>query len=119
MVNLAVELNGQPPVQVYVKSCREYRIILRSIDLGSTEILSSYEELSDYNKVGSPFSIPKAALALTGFTPEFSGETYPNLESQLRALGGGYSCRFGAWYQFCVSCYCAWCVVGFLRIEMG
>lgn len=89
VVNLAVELNGQPPVQVYVKSCREYRIILRSIDLGSTEILSSYEELSDYNKVGSPFSIPKAALALTGFTPEFSGETYPNLESQLRALGGG------------------------------
>lgn len=89
VVNLAVELNGQPPIQVYVKPCKEYKIVLRSIDLGSTVLLTTYEELSDYDRVGNPFSIPKAALALCGFLPEFSCEFYPNLESRLKALGGG------------------------------
>lgn len=89
VVNLAVELNGQPPIQVYVKPCREYKIILRSIDLGSAEVLTTYGELSDYNKVGSPFSIPKAALALCGFLPDFCGEAHTDLESQLRAQGCG------------------------------
>ena len=30
VVNIAIELNGQPPLQVYVKPCKEYKIILRS-----------------------------------------------------------------------------------------
>jgi len=67
VVNLAIELNGQPPLQVFVKSCREPHIVLRSIDLGATEVIDTLEQLLDYNKVGSPFSIPKAALVLSGF----------------------------------------------------
>ena len=39
--------------------------------------------------VGSPFSIPKAALALSGFVPQFCRERYDSLEQQLRAFGGG------------------------------
>ena len=35
VVNLAIELNGQPPLQVYVKPCKEYHITLRSIDMGA------------------------------------------------------------------------------------
>ena len=31
VVNLAIELNGQPPLQVYVKPCKEYHITLRSV----------------------------------------------------------------------------------------
>ena len=69
VVNLAIELNGQPPLQAYVKPCREPHVVLRSIDLGATEVIDTYEQLLDYNKVGSPFSIPKAALVLAGFTP--------------------------------------------------
>ena len=42
VVNLAIELNGQPPLQVYVKPSREHRIILRSIDLGAMEVVSTY-----------------------------------------------------------------------------
>jgi hypothetical protein len=72
VVNLAVELNGQPPLQVYVKPCQEHHILLRSIDLGAAETVTTFEELRDYKKIGSPFSIPKAALALCGFIPEFS-----------------------------------------------
>lgn len=89
VVNVAIELNGQPPLQVYVKPTREFRIILRSIDIGAMECISTWDELRDFNKVGSPFSIPKAALALAGFIPEFSAGRYVSLEEQLKAFGCG------------------------------
>ena len=89
VVNLAIELNGQPPLQVYVKPCKEYHITLRSIDMGAMEVIRNYEELQDYKKVGSPFSIPKAALTLAGFAPAFSTESYPSLAKQLEAFGSG------------------------------
>ena len=89
VVNLAIELNSQQPLQAYVKISPQPHIILRSIDLGATEVVTTYEELMQYNKVGSPFSIPKAALALAGFTPQFSREQFSSLEEQLRAFGGG------------------------------
>lgn len=89
VVNVAIELNGQPPLQVYIKLSDTHKIILRSIDLGAMEVISSWDELRDYNKVGSPFSIPKAALALAGFVPEFSAEAYASLDVQLEAFGSG------------------------------
>ena len=89
VVNLAIELNGQPPLQVYVKPCKEYPITLRSIDMGAMEVIRNYEELQDYKKVGSPFSIPKAALTLAGFAPAFSTESYPSLAKQLEDFGSG------------------------------
>jgi hypothetical protein len=64
-----------------VKPSKEYRITLRSIDLGAMEVVSTYEELQDYRKVGSPFSIPKAALVLAGFHPDFSTERFASLEA--------------------------------------
>ena len=89
VVNIAIELNGQPPLQVYIKPSKDYRITLRSIDLGAAEKLSTYEELQQFNKVGSPFSIPKAALALAGFLPEFCAQKYLSLEEQLKDFGSG------------------------------
>ena len=89
VVNLAIELNGQPPLQTYVKPCADPRIILRSIDLGASEVVETYEQLQQFNKVGSPFSIPKAALALAGFLPQFSVNRYPSLKAQLEAFGCG------------------------------
>ena len=89
VVNLAIELNGQPPLQVYVKPCRELHIVMRSIDMGAREVVTTYEELQDYKKIGSPFSIPKAALALAGFVPGFSDERYSSLQEQLKAFGAG------------------------------
>lgn len=89
VVNLAIELNGQPPLQAYVRPCKEWHIVLRSIDLGAVEEVHSYEELADFKHVGSPFSIPKAALALAGFLPQFSDEAYSSLEQQLQSFGCG------------------------------
>ena len=89
VVNIAIELNGQPPLQAFVKSCSEPHIVLRSIDLGAMEIVGTYEQLSAYNKVGSPFSIPKAALALAGFLPGFCQQSYSTLRQQLQDFGSG------------------------------
>ena len=89
VVNLAIELNGQPPLQTYVRPCKEPHIVLRSIDLGAVEEVRTYEQLADMRHVGSPFSIPKAALVLAGFQPGYSTDTYPTLESQLKDFGCG------------------------------
>ena len=89
VVNIAIELNGQPPLQVYIKPCAEHRIVLRSIDMGAMEVVNTFEELQSYCMIGSPFSIPKAALALAGFVPAFSETAYPSLEKQLEAFGTG------------------------------
>ncbi len=89
VVNAAIELNGQPPLQVYVKPCSEPKVICRSIDLGAMEEITTYDELRLFNKVGSPFSIPKAALALAGFLPEFCAERFASLREQLQAFGCG------------------------------
>ena len=89
VVNIAIELNGQPPLQVYVKPSKEYQIVLRSIDLGAIEIVKTYDELAHFTQVGSPFSIPKAALVLAGFQPGFSKATYASLEEQLKEFGSG------------------------------
>ena len=89
VVNLAIELNGQPPIQTYVKPCKEFCIILRSIDLGAMEKVTTYEDLHDFCRVGSPFSIPKAALCLAGFSPQFGSQAQATLVDQLRAFGCG------------------------------
>ncbi len=89
VINLAIELNGQPPLQTYIKPCHEPLVILRSIDLGAEERITTFEQLADFNKVGSPFSIPKAALALAGFHPAFCTARYESLEQQLKDFGCG------------------------------
>lgn len=89
VVNVGILLNGQPPLQVYIKPSQKRAITCRSIDLGASEVISTYEELSAFNKVGSPFSIPKAALALAGFLPQFSQVRYGSLSEQLEAFGAG------------------------------
>lgn len=90
VVNLAIELNGQPPLQAYIRSCRQPHIVLRSIDLGATEQVDSFEQIANFNTVGNAFSIPKAALALAGFLPQFSATSYPTLQAQLQDFGCGF-----------------------------
>ena len=89
VVNVAIDLNGQQPIQAYVKPRLEPDIVLRSIDLGAVETVSTFQQLSDFMHVGSPFSIPKAALVLAGFHPGFSSERYFSLRQQLQAFGCG------------------------------
>ena len=95
VINFAIELNGQPPLQAYVRPSKEPRIVLRSIDLGAMEVIETNEQLMDFMHVGSPFSIPKAALVLAGFgSPGSSGISglsgkSGSLRAQLEAFGAG------------------------------
>ena len=82
VINLAIELNGQPPLQAYIRPSKEPRIVLRSIDLGAMEAVETSDQLKDFMHVGSPFSIPKAALVLAGFGTGV-------LKGELEAFGSG------------------------------
>ena len=89
VVNVAVDLNGQPPIQVFARMCERPELVVRSIDLGLEEHLTTYADVADYRRIQSGFSIARAAFALVGFHPDFNGGSHASLEAQLRALGGG------------------------------
>ena len=82
VINFAIELNGQPPLQTFIRPSKERRIVLRSIDLGAIEVVETFEQLTDFMHVGSPFSSPKAALVLAGFGRQ-------DLKQELEAFGAG------------------------------
>ncbi len=69
VVNTAVDLNGQPPIQVYLRVSEEPVIRIGSIDLGTRIEVRSLEDLLDYRRPNSEYSLAKAALALSGFAP--------------------------------------------------
>ena len=87
--NLAVNLNGQPPVQVFVRRTQDASLVVRSIDLGLKEELLTYEDVGGWRGIGSGFSIARAAFALVGFHPDFNGKRFQTLEEQLQSFGGG------------------------------
>ena len=87
VVNMSLLINGQEPIQVYIKRSERKSITLRSIDLGSTEEISDVESLTDYRKIKSPFSIPKAALTILGLPSHIARHT--SWAEGIDALGGG------------------------------
>lgn len=91
VVNLAVDLNGQPPIQVFGRIGGDPVIVVRSIDLGMEDRIADYRDLALSGGLGSGFGIARAALALAGFEPRFrAAGGAASLERQLRAdLGGG------------------------------
>src|SRR5208283_1569271 len=90
VLNLAADLNGQPPVQVFAKLAERPELIMRSIDLGVEERAHTYAELDTFARPDSPFALAKAAFALAGFLPRFHARGgFTSLEAQLRDFGGG------------------------------
>lgn len=84
VVNFSLLLNGLEPLQAYVKRSPSGSVVLRSIDLGATEVLESTEVLFQFSRPGSPFAIPKAALVLCGVAQV--GEPWQKV---LERMGGG------------------------------
>ena len=83
-------LNGQPPVQVYARVTAEPVIRVRSIDLGTHLDILVWDDLFDYSSAVGAFSLVKAALVISGFTP-LSGGSDRNrpLREVLSSFGGG------------------------------
>ncbi|HUW39937.1 MAG TPA: L-fucokinase [Rectinemataceae bacterium] len=87
VVNVAVDLNGQSPIQVFVRRTHENVVRLHSIDLGLDETIADTASLRAYRDPSRAFSLPRAALTLLGL-----GAGLPDgapLGPVLAAAGGG------------------------------
>ncbi len=91
VTNVAVNMNGQPPIQVFGRFTKTPEIVIRSIDLGIDLRITTRDELLQYATLGDGFGIAKAALALAGLEPRFhGGRPFDSLRHQLeQELGGG------------------------------
>ncbi len=90
VINVAVNLNGQPPIHCYCRIVEEPVVRVSSIDGGRLVEIRELAELLDYRKPGDFFALAKAALAISGFSPEAAD--WPlgiTLEQMLREFGGG------------------------------
>ena len=91
VINAAVDLNGQAPIQAYARVIEKPEIRINSIDHSTRVVITNLAELLDYLTPGSQFALAKAALALAGFAPEAA--RWPagarTLEGMLRHFGGG------------------------------
>jgi fucokinase len=90
VVNAAVDLNGQPPIQAYVRIIDEPVIRIGSIDLGVHIDVRRFEDLLDYRKATGSFALVKAALVLSGMAPTGdASRRKASLSQVLDAFGGG------------------------------
>jgi len=90
VINAAIDLNGQPPIGVYARVIDEPVIRIASIDVGTRVEIRQLSDLLDYRAVSGEFSMAKAALALSGFSPETAD--WPadvTLAQMLGHFGGG------------------------------
>jgi galactokinase/mevalonate kinase-like predicted kinase len=85
VVNLAVNLNGQPPIQVFCRRTATRHIVLHSIDLGVSQCIAEFAQLENYGDPSAVFALPKAALCLLGFTHAHG----TSLDACLAQLGSG------------------------------
>ncbi len=74
-----------------MRSIDEPEIRINSIDYGVNASIKELDELLDYREDTSKFGLAKAALALSGFSPENASwpEGTRTLEEMLRLFGGG------------------------------
>ena len=91
VINAAVDLNGQSPIQVFARVIPEPEIRINSIDHGSRLTIRTLDELLDYRSATDQFGLAKAALALSGFSPRTA--PWPararTLPAMLKLFGGG------------------------------
>jgi fucokinase / fucose-1-phosphate guanylyltransferase len=86
VVNGAITLNGQYPVQVMARVSQERRIRLSSVDLGKSVTLSSAAAACAFSDPYDWAALPKAALVLSGISPSRPSQS---LQRWLRRFDGG------------------------------
>ena len=90
VLNAAVKLNGQYPIQVIGKLHPEPFIKINSIDLGEHLIISETSEMLSYQDPANWSALPKAAFIVTGIIPVATDPCgRSNLQDILKELGGG------------------------------
>jgi len=69
VLNAAISLNGELPIEVTLKKLSDKKIILASTDIGSYKEFESVEELQDCTDPSDAFALHKAALIACGVIP--------------------------------------------------
>lgn len=87
VLNAAILLNGQEPIEVELKRIPEKRIEFASLDLDAYGIVTTAAEIQDCHNPYDSFALHKAALIACGMIP-LEGEA--DLEQILEGLGGGF-----------------------------
>ena len=86
VINMAVLLNGEMPVEVIIEKIDNLKIIIESIDI---KAYKEFDNIADLQDVGDPkdhFGISKTALIILGIIPQNDG----NLIEILKRLGSGF-----------------------------
>jgi fucokinase len=83
VVNVAIDLDGRPPVRAVVRTTREPALVLESHDLGKTVSVDQSDAAGP--DVRDPFALHQVALGITGFLPVGAG----SVSAHLRQLGAG------------------------------
>lgn len=86
VLNAAVTLNGQYPIQVIGKPCRDPVIRINSIDLGDRVVLADTKELLSYSDPSDWLALPKSAFVAAGIV---SPEEDRSLADLLGEYGAG------------------------------
>jgi fucokinase len=86
VLNVAVKLNGQYPIQVIGKLHQEPYIKFNSIDLGKNAVITELDDMLSYHDPSDWLSLPKAAFITTGIIPD---DSELSLQSMLKKLGAG------------------------------
>ncbi len=90
VINTAVNLNGQPPIHCYGRVIQEPVIRLFSIEAGLHVQIDQLKDLLDYRNPRDIFGLVKAALAISGFSPEMADwPANVTLRQMLEEFGGG------------------------------
>ena len=90
VINAAVNLNGQAPIQAYARVIPEPEIRINSIDHSVRIVIRDLDDLLDYRQPASRFGLAKAALALCGFSPaEAAWKKETTLRRMMERFGGG------------------------------
>ncbi len=86
VLNAAILLNGEKPVEVTLKRIPERKIIFESRDMDVYGEFDTIEPLQQTGNPYDPFALQKAALLACGILPEEGG----NLAEILERMGGGF-----------------------------
>ena len=87
VLNAAILLNGQEPIEVELRKLPEKHIEFASLDLDAHGVVTTAAEIQDCHNPYDSFALHKAALIACGIIP-MEGEA--DLEKILEEMGGGF-----------------------------
>ena len=86
VLNAALKLNGEYPVQVELKRLDAFHVEFESADIGVFGVVNTVAEIQDCHNPYDPFALHNAALIASGLIP-LEGDA--DLRQILKNLGGG------------------------------